>query len=77
MAYLYNSCDNGVGYQKNIKPLLLKGIKEKSIGLQSILERVEMINRQQIDFKASFQIGPGDNGRGTVATICLPVVKAE
>jgi len=69
--------DNGVGYQKNTKPLLPKGIKEKSIGLRSILERVEMINRQHNGFKASFQICLGDNGRGTVATICLPVVRAE
>lgn len=69
--------DNGVGYQKNTKSLLPKGIKEKSIGLQSILERVEMINRQHDGFKASFQIRLGDNYRGTIATICLPVVKAE
>ncbi|MGQ7856711.1 sensor histidine kinase [Pedobacter sp. WC2501] len=67
--------DNGVGYQKNTKPLLPKGIKEKSIGLKSILERVDMINRQNNSYKASFDIRLGENERGTIATICLPVIK--
>lgn len=68
--------DNGIGYQKNTKPLLPKGIKEKSIGLKSILERVEMINRQNLGQTASFDIRLGENGHGTIATICLPVIKA-
>ncbi|KQM77159.1 hypothetical protein ASE74_18040 [Pedobacter sp. Leaf216] len=69
--------DNGVGYQKNTKPLLPKGIKEKSIGLKSILERVEMINKQNNGFKASFNIRVGENDRGTIAIICLPIIKVE
>jgi ligand-binding sensor domain-containing protein len=69
--------DNGVGYQKNTKSLLPKGIKEKSIGIKSILERVEMINRQHNNFKASFDIRLSENERGTIATICLPIIKVE
>jgi len=77
-SYVYISvADNGVGYQKSTKPVLPKGIKEKSIGLKSIQERVDMINRQNHGFQASFDIRLGENEKGTIATICLPIIKAE
>ncbi|TCD28579.1 tetratricopeptide repeat protein [Pedobacter psychrodurus] len=69
--------DNGVGYRKKTKPLLPKGIKEKSIGLKSISERIDMINKQNQAYKATFDIHLGDNEHGTIATICLPIIKAE
>jgi len=68
--------DNGIGFgnRQNPKSIFQKGIKEKSMGLESIRERIAMINKQAPANKASFSIKPGSNGIGTVAIICLPVV---
>ncbi|KRT13444.1 hypothetical protein ASU31_24395 [Pedobacter ginsenosidimutans] len=65
--------DNGKGYhpgqQKNVK----MGIKEKSMGIDSILERIEIINLQNQTNLANFNIRAGDDGKGTIATLCLPI----
>ncbi len=66
--------DNGIGIEN--KHLLTRkpvGIKEKSIGLESIKERIDMINLQNQADTASFTIAGGDGGKGTIAIICLPV----
>jgi tetratricopeptide (TPR) repeat protein len=67
--------DNGLGMEKSAKmPGKLAGIKEKSIGIASIKERIEMINLQSQTTAAKFTIGAGENEVGTVATICLPLL---
>jgi sensor histidine kinase YesM len=64
--------DNGLGIDYKPASGIKTIFKEKSMGLVSIKERIEMINKQQPDSKASFTIGPGANHRGTIAVICLP-----
>ncbi|HMI02991.1 MAG TPA: tetratricopeptide repeat protein, partial [Pedobacter sp.] len=67
--------DNGVGFGNGQTPksTFQKGVKEKSMGLESIRERIAMINKQSPANKASFSIKPGEQGIGTIAVICLPV----
>jgi tetratricopeptide (TPR) repeat protein len=65
--------DNGVGIENQSHKSPAGDIKEKSMGLASIRERIEMINKQQTGFSASFVIRPGDDQKGTIATICLPL----
>ncbi|NRF37427.1 tetratricopeptide repeat protein [Pedobacter foliorum] len=64
--------DNGVGIGKPANKNLMGGVKEMSMGLASIQERIDMINKQQIGKKASFTIEPGANQNGTIAIICFP-----
>jgi tetratricopeptide (TPR) repeat protein len=67
--------DNGLGMEKSAKmPKKLAGVKEKSIGITSIKERIEMINLQNKTTAASFSITAGENGAGTVAMVCLPML---
>jgi len=67
--------DNGLGMEKSAKiPKKLAGVKEKSIGITSIKERIEMINIQNKTTAAKFSITAGENGAGTVATVCLPLL---
>jgi tetratricopeptide (TPR) repeat protein len=67
--------DNGLGMEKSAKmPKKLAGVKEKSIGITSIKERIEMINIQNKTTAAKFNITAGENGAGTVATVCLPLL---
>jgi tetratricopeptide (TPR) repeat protein len=67
--------DNGLGMEKSAKmPKKLAGVKEKSIGIASIKERIEMINLQNKTTVAKFNISAGENGVGTVATVCLPLL---
>lgn len=49
------------------------GVKEKSMGLESIKERIEMINLQNHIKTATFSVVPGKDKLGTVATVCLPM----
>jgi len=67
--------DNGLGINtpKKIKEKF-NGIKEQSIGIESIKERIEIINQQENTTVASFNIAPGINDIGTIATICLPLL---
>jgi tetratricopeptide (TPR) repeat protein len=68
--------DNGLGVEKSAKmPKKLAGVKEKSIGIASIKERIEMINIQNKTTTAKFTIAVGIDGAGTVATVCLPLLK--
>jgi len=64
--------DNGKGFYPQSNPQDKMGIKEKSIGIQSIRERIEMINLQNQNGTANFLIHPGEAGKGTVAMLCLP-----
>lgn len=67
--------DNGVGFY-NSQQVIKKpvGIKEKSIGLSSIKERIEIINTQYQINTASFTITAGENNSGTIAIVCLPLL---
>jgi ligand-binding sensor domain-containing protein len=69
--------DNGVGVNSKAKLTIKSSIKETSIGLSSIKERIEMLNIQDKQQNASFNIAAGANGKGTVATICLPVISSN
>ncbi|MCX3267321.1 ligand-binding sensor domain-containing protein [Pedobacter agri] len=65
--------DNGIGYGTETKTNRFSGIKEKSMGLASIKERIEMINKQNPNsVRASFSITSGKNQSGTIAEVCLP-----
>lgn len=64
--------DNGVGLENGSHKNTKNPVKEQSLGLVSIKERIEMINKQQSGNQASFTIGPPANERGTIAIICLP-----
>jgi len=67
--------DNGIGLQnRSTIPKRLAGVKEKSMGIESILERIEMINLQNHNNISQFAISSNANGVGTVAVICLPVL---
>jgi signal transduction histidine kinase len=63
-------CDNGLGILKS-KSKVVNGVKEKSMGLASIQERVEILNNQEGEYKATFSIKPGPDGKGTEAIVCL------
>jgi hypothetical protein len=41
------------------------------MGLASIQERVEILNNQEGEYKATFSIKPGPDGKGTEAIVCL------
>jgi ligand-binding sensor domain-containing protein len=74
--------DNGLGIENTIKmPKKAGGVKEKSMGIASIKERIEMINLQYQTTIAKFSITGGargesgergENNSGTVAVIYLP-----
>lgn len=70
--------DNGIGIENSHKitrkPI---SVKEKSIGLSSIKERIDMINLQNHTTAATFTISGGLDNRGTVATITLPLLYAN
>ncbi|SOD14220.1 ligand-binding sensor domain-containing protein [Pedobacter xixiisoli] len=69
--------DNGVGFHHKAKSNTKIGIKETSIGLSSIRERIEMINVQNKQPVANFEISAGKSGLGTVATICIPLISSS
>ncbi|RZL66944.1 MAG: hypothetical protein EOO93_04575, partial [Pedobacter sp.] len=64
--------DNGSGLNHQPKTRTKTGVKEKSMGLASIKERIAMINAQKNNYLASFEIMPRAEGEGTFATIFLP-----
>ena len=64
--------DNGTGIDNQSKTNKKTWVKEKSIGLISIKERIDMINKQEKTHKASFNITQRAEG-GTIAVICLPI----
>lgn len=64
--------DNGVGIEHSANKITIGSVKEMSLGLTSIQERVDMINKQQSRRQASFAVKTGVNNRGTIAIICLP-----
>lgn len=64
--------DNGNGLDHQSSARTKTGVKEKSMGLASIRERIAMINAQKNNYLASFKITPGAGGEGTFAAIFLP-----
>ena len=64
--------DNGNGLDHAPRKSKKIGVKEKSMGLASIKERIAMINAQENNYLASFQIMPRAGGEGTFASIFLP-----
>jgi len=64
--------DNGIGIKNKVDTYTGNGMKEKSMGLASIKERIDMINKQQPGNKASFTIKTGTDDKGTIVVICLP-----
>ncbi|MET0570690.1 MAG: histidine kinase [Pedobacter agri] len=64
--------DNGNGLEHQPVTRPKTGVKEKSMGLASIKERIAMINAQTNNYLASFKIMPRAEGDGTFATIHLP-----
>lgn len=66
--------DNGTGIDKpKRRKEKVNGVKEKSMGIESIKERIDMINLQDNITTASFNIGTGKNDIGTIAIVCLPL----
>ncbi|KQN35049.1 hypothetical protein ASE92_10515 [Pedobacter sp. Leaf41] len=68
--------DNGVGLNYKEKPSRFADIKEQSLGLASIKERIKMINKQYNDC-ASFTLRSGADLTGATAVVCLPVFKEQ
>ncbi|RZL41391.1 MAG: hypothetical protein EOP00_24935 [Pedobacter sp.] len=66
--------DNGVGVSDKVKTPSQKMLKQQSIGISSIKERLEMINAQCKSTMGKLTITPGPNDRGTIAKICLPML---
>ncbi|MBE8712086.1 tetratricopeptide repeat-containing sensor histidine kinase [Sphingobacterium hungaricum] len=64
--------DNGVGFQTKPSSKATNSIKEKSMGLASIRERIALINKQYPGERASFSITT--TGDETIAVICLPLI---
>ncbi|MFC4141554.1 tetratricopeptide repeat protein [Pedobacter mendelii] len=66
--------DNGIGLTKSSKANRMQGVKEKSIGIESIHERVEMINLQYKTKVAGFSVAENKDHQGTIAVITLPLL---
>ncbi len=65
--------DNGIGIENTLPNNTNKaGIKELSMGLISINERIDMINKQQSKNNADFTITSRKDKTGTIAIITLP-----
>ncbi|MCE7042532.1 tetratricopeptide repeat protein [Dyadobacter sp. CY312] len=65
--------DNGIGLNRTSNKTLVNVVKEKSIGLKSIRERIKLLNLQYPG-SASFSVDEGPEQRGTIAVISLPVL---
>jgi len=65
--------DNGPGISETKKLKLIPGLKEKSLGLQFIEDRIKMLNQNYDSPQASFQLENKADGTGAVATLILPV----
>jgi|GEM_PF-3132258 len=65
--------DNGKGLVKAAEGEKTEKFKKKSLGLALIKERVDIINQVIGKEIAAFSLEPNIIGRGTVATLKLPV----
>ena len=65
--------DNGLGMGKTTTKIASGSVKEISMGLSSIQERIDMLNKQQDGNRATFSIQSNVNQRGTTAVVCLPL----
>ncbi|MCF2443322.1 tetratricopeptide repeat protein [Dyadobacter sp. CY345] len=68
--------DNGIGLNAKISKTVINAIKEKSIGLKSIRERIRLINLQYHG-SASFTVEEGPDHKGTLAVISLPLLGVD
>lgn len=69
--------DNGVGFKPQTDQKNTGTIKELSMGLASIKDRINSINNQQPGANASFKITASSEQRGSIAVICLPLLKQQ
>ncbi|HEV7379583.1 MAG TPA: histidine kinase, partial [Dyadobacter sp.] len=65
--------DNGIGLHGKKNTCVVNGIKEESIGLKSISERIKLLNLQYHS-AGSFIVEKGPEDRGTIARIYLPLL---
>ena len=65
--------DNGPGISETKKIKSIPGLKETSLGLQFIEDRIKMLNQNYDSTQASFQLENKADGTGAVATLILPV----
>jgi tetratricopeptide (TPR) repeat protein len=64
--------DNGVGIGNSTNKTGMGGVKEMSMGLASIQERIDMINKQHAGNRANFTVKSNTYQSGTTAVVCLP-----
>lgn len=69
--------DNGVGFKAETDQKNTGTIKELSMGLASIKDRINSINNQQPGANASFTINAAPDKDGSIAVICLPLFKQQ
>lgn len=71
--------DNGIGLQQAKKHTKPSEYKEKSIGLESIKERLEILNRNFDAIKSSLEVKEKDvkEGKGTISHIWFPKIYAD
>ncbi|TJZ59976.1 tetratricopeptide repeat protein [Sphingobacterium olei] len=71
--------DNGIGLQQAKKHTKPSEYKEKSIGLESIKERLEILNRNFDAIKSSLEVKEKDvkEGKGTISQIWFPKIYAD
>ncbi|GGH30588.1 tetratricopeptide repeat protein [Sphingobacterium alkalisoli] len=71
--------DNGIGLQQAKKHTEPSDYKEQSIGLESIKERLEILNRNFDAVKSSLEVKEKDvrEGKGTISQIWFPKISAE
>jgi len=65
--------DNGAGLTHQFPKAKVNSVKEKSIGIESIKERIALIN-SQYQAAATFTLSTGENNRGTTAKLILAVL---
>lgn len=68
--------DNGVGLEASKSTRKVNPFKEKSIGLESISDRLEMVNNIIENGKAVFHLVENESG-GCTAVLKLPKVFAQ
>jgi len=67
--------DNGQGINSKTEVKQTNYFKEKSMGIKSISERINMINITNDNTIATFELKAGENNRGTIAKVCLPMLR--
>ncbi len=65
--------DNGPGITNAEKVYSISPLKEKSLGIQFIEDRIKMLNQNYNKPQASFHLQNKENGKGAIAVLILPV----